>query len=193
MLCHFQSHLHSLQPLCIQPDLSPVRFQDFWQDVIQQSQAIELLAQDSWALWEPDSYQFLVLLFAALLAKKQVLLPPHRVSDLEKELAEQNIYFLQRQPVLVPQNPNIELNLDDAFLNHAQIYFYTSGSTGQPKKIPRSLRQLLNEVQGLDASFQLPEQAIAIATVSHQHIYGLLFKLLWPLASGRCFYQAQSV
>lgn len=53
------------------------------------------------------------------------------------------------------------------------------------------MRQLLNEVQGLDASFQLPEQAIAIATVSHQHIYGLLFKLLWPLASGRCFYQAQ--
>ena len=191
MLCHFQSHLHSQKALCIQPDLSPIRFQDFWQDVIQQSQAIELLEQDSWALWKPDSYQFLVLLFAALLAKKQVLLPPHRVSDLEKELAEQNIYFLQRQPVAVSHNQPIQLNLDDAFLNRAQVYFYTSGSTGQPKKIPRSLRQLLNEVQGLDASFQLPEQAIAIATVSHQHIYGLLFKLLWPLASGRCFYQAQ--
>ncbi|MCG2608848.1 AMP-binding protein [Acinetobacter sp. SM34] len=191
MLCHFQNHLHSLKPLCIQPDLSPVRFQDFWQDVIQQSHAIESLSQESWALWEADSYQFLVLLFAALLAKKQVLLPPNRVSDLEKELVEQNIYFLQRQPVSSSQNQTIELNLDDAFLNQAQIYFYTSGSTGQPKKIPRSLRQLLNEVQGLDASFQLPEQAIAIATVSHQHIYGLLFKLLWPLASGRCFYQAQ--
>ncbi|OTG71960.1 acyl-CoA synthetase [Acinetobacter sp. ANC 4169] len=191
MLCHFQNHLHSLKPLCIQPDLSQVRFQEFWQDVIQQSHAIESLLQDSWALWEPDSYQFLVLLFAALLAKKQVLLPPNRVSDLEKELAEQNIYFLQRQPVSASQNQTIELNLDDAFLNQAQIYFYTSGSTGQPKKIPRSLRQLLNEVQGLDASFQLAEQAIAIATVSHQHIYGLLFKLLWPLASGRCFYQAQ--
>ncbi|MEJ2900194.1 AMP-binding protein [Acinetobacter sp. NS-4] len=191
MLCHFQNHLHSLKPLCIQPDLSQVHFQDFWQDVIQQSHEIKALSQDSWALWEPDSYQFLVLLFAALLAKKQVLLPPHRVSDLEKELAEQNIYFLQRQAVPAPQNPNIELNLDDAFLTQAQVYFYTSGSTGQPKKIPRSLRQLLNEVQGLDASFQLPEQAIAIATVSHQHIYGLLFKLLWPLASGRCFYQAQ--
>lgn len=70
MLCHFQNHLHSLKPLCIQPDLSQVRFQDFWQDVIQQSHEIESLAQDSWALWEPDSYQFLVLLFAALLAKK---------------------------------------------------------------------------------------------------------------------------
>lgn len=191
MLCHFQNHLHSLKPLCLQSDLSPVSFQDFWQDVIQQSQAIESLSQQSWALWEPDSYQFLVLLFAALLAKKQVLLPPNRVSDLEKELAEQNIYFLQRQSVSLAQNQNIELNLDDAFLHQAKIYFYTSGSTGQPKKIPRTLRQLLNEVQGLDASFQLPEQAIAIATVSHQHIYGLLFKLLWPLASGRCFYQTQ--
>ena len=191
MLCHFQSYLHSLKPLCIQPDLSQICFQDFWQDVIQQNHAIESLSQESWALWEPDSYQFLVLLFAALLAKKQVLLPPSRVSDLEKELAAQNIYFLQRQPVASSQNQSIELNLDDAFLNQAQLYFYTSGSTGQPKKIPRTLRQLLNEVQGLDASFQLPEQAIAIATVSHQHIYGLLFKLLWPLASGRCFYQAQ--
>ena len=191
MLCHFQSHLHSLKALCIQPDLNQIRFQDFWQDVIQQSHAIESLSQQSWALWEPDSYQFLVLLFAALLAKKQVLLPPNRVSDLEKELAEQNIYFLQSQSVSLAQNQNIELNLDDAFLHQAKIYFYTSGSTGQPKKIPRSLRQLLNEVQGLDASFQLPEQSIAIATVSHQHIYGLLFKLLWPLASGRCFYQTQ--
>ena len=191
MLCHFQNHLHSLKPLCIQPDLSQVRFQDFWQDVMQQSHAIEALSQESWALWEPDSYQFLVLLFAALLAKKQVLLPPNRVSDLEKELAGQNIYFLQRQPVSHSYNQPIEIDLDDAFLTQAQLYFYTSGSTGQPKKIPRSLRQLLNEVQGLDASFQLPEQAIAIATVSHQHIYGLLFKLLWPLARGRCFYQAQ--
>lgn len=191
MLCHFQNHLHSLKPLCIQPDLSQIRFQDFWQDVMQQSHAIEALSQESWALWEPESYQFLVLLFAALLAKKQVLLPPNRVSDLEKELAGQNIYFLQRQPVSHSYNQPIELDLDDAFLNQAQLYFYTSGSTGQPKKIPRSLRQLLNEVQGLDASFQLPEQAIAISTVSHQHIYGLLFKLLWPLASGRCFYQAQ--
>lgn len=27
-----------------------------------------------------------------------------------------------------------------------------------------------------------------LATVSHQHIYGLLFRVLWPLAAGRCFH-----
>ena len=92
---------------------------------------------------------------------------------LEKELAEQQIYFLKHLPSTVAST--FELQFDAAFFNQAQLYFYTSGSTGQPKKIPRSLQQLFNEVCGLDASFDLPEQAIAIATVSHQHIYGLLF------------------
>lgn len=180
--------------LCIRDDLSTVRFVDFWQDVCQQAVSMKLLSHKTWALWESDSYEFLVLLFSGLLADKEILIAPNRIKDLELELAEQEIYFLERhnsigtqQQILQPQ----KLLLDDDFLNQAQVYFYTSGSTGQPKKIPRTLRQLLNEVQGLEQSFTLPETVIAIATVSHQHIYGLLFKLLWPLASGRRFYLTQ--
>lgn len=189
MSCHFQHHLHSSHVLCIQADLSLISFQEFWSDVAEQAAQIEQLKESTWALWEQDSYDFLVLLFAALQAGKSVLLTPHRVSDLENELASQQIYFLKRQ--LPTAIPIAKLRFDDEFLKQAQLYFYTSGSTGQPKKIPRTLKQLFNEVCGLDASFDLPEQAVAIATVSHQHIYGLLFKLLWPLASGRSFYQKQ--
>jgi acyl-coenzyme A synthetase/AMP-(fatty) acid ligase/3-hydroxymyristoyl/3-hydroxydecanoyl-(acyl carrier protein) dehydratase len=49
----------------------------------------------------------------------------------------------------------------------------------------------LNEVTGLAASFKFDDHQVAIATVSHQHIYGLLFKLLLPLATHRCFYSPQ--
>lgn len=190
MSCHFQHHLHSSRTLCIQSDLREISFQDFWRDVALQAAQIRLMSEPVWALWEQDSYEFLVLLFAALQAKKQVLLPPNRVSDLEKELAAEQIYFLKRSESSDTKHQET-FQFDEAFLNQAQVYFYTSGSTGQPKKIPRTLQQLFNEVCGLDASFMLPEQAVAIATVSHQHIYGLLFKLLWPLASGRSFYQNQ--
>ena len=190
MSCHFQHHLHSSRTLCIQSDLREISFQDFWQDVALQATQIRMSSELVWALWEQDSYEFLVLLFAALQAKKQVLLPPNRVSDLEKELAAEQIYFLKRSESSDTKHQET-FQFDEAFLNQAQVYFYTSGSTGQPKKIPRTLQQLFNEVCGLDASFALPEQAVAIATVSHQHIYGLLFKLLWPLASGRSFYQQQ--
>lgn len=189
MHCHFQKFIDSAHPLCIDAALHSTSFTQFWQDVALQAAAIAQMENLTWALWEADSYEFLVLFFAALLAEKQVLLPPNRVRELEQDFAAQQIYFLKRQDVekVVP----LSLTLDDAFLEQAQLYFYTSGSTGEPKKIPRTLRQLLNEVQGLSQSFTFDEHAIAIATVSHQHIYGLLFKLLLPLAAGRSFYSPQ--
>lgn len=189
MHCHFQKFSDSAHPLCIDAALHSTSFTQFWQDVALQAAAIAQMENLTWALWEADSYEFLVLFFAALLAEKQVLLPPNRVRELEQDFAAQQIYFLKRQDVekVVP----LSLTLDDAFLEQAQLYFYTSGSTGEPKKIPRTLRQLLNEVQGLSQSFTFDEHAIAIATVSHQHIYGLLFKLLLPLAAGRSFYSPQ--
>lgn len=189
MHCHFQKFIDSAHPLCIDGALHSTSFTQFWQDVALQAAAIAPMENLTWALWEADSYEFLVLFFAALLAEKQVLLPPNRVRELEQDFAAQQIYFLKRQDVekVVP----LSLILDDDFLEHAQLYFYTSGSTGEPKKIPRTLRQLLNEVQGLSQSFTFDEHAIAIATVSHQHIYGLLFKLLLPLAVGRSFYVPQ--
>lgn len=189
MHCHFQKFIDSAHPLCIDAALHSTSFTQFWQDVALQAAAIAQMENLTWALWEADSYEFLVLLFAALLAEKQVLLPPNRVRELEQDFAAQQIYFLKRQDVekVIP----LSLTLDDAFLEQAQLYFYTSGSTGEPKKIPRTLKQLLNEVQGLSQSFSFDEHAIAIATVSHQHIYGLLFKLLLPLATGRSFYVPQ--
>ncbi|MBJ9703365.1 AMP-binding protein [Acinetobacter calcoaceticus] len=189
MHCHFQKFIDSAHPLCIDGALHSTSFTQFWQDVALQAAAIAQMENLTWALWEADSYEFLVLFFAALLAEKQVLLPPNRVRELEQDFAAQQIYFLKRQDVekVVP----LSLILDDDFLEHAQLYFYTSGSTGEPKKIPRTLKQLLNEVQGLSQSFTFDEHAIAIATVSHQHIYGLLFKLLLPLATGRSFYSPQ--
>ncbi len=196
-LCHFQTHIQSPNILSVQEDLRLISFADFWQDVCSQANVIQRLDAEQYALWENDSYTFLVLFFATLLANKQLLLAPNRVKDLELELAEQGIYFLTRQQISehsqdFENNFTLQqLQIDDLFLNQAQVYFYTSGSTGQPKKIPRTLRQLLNEVQGLDQSFDLAENSIAIATVSHQHIYGLLFKLLLPLASGRSFYSPQ--
>ncbi len=192
MLCHFQNHIFSEKYLCITESLQIKTFQQFWSEVLSETQYIQQQSQHTFALWESDSYDFLVLFFAGLMAKKHIILPPNRVRDLEKTLEKEQIHFLERHKNIDHAFENLKLiDLNDDFLNQAQVYFYTSGSTGQPKKIPRTLKQLLNEVQGLDQSFKLEELTIAIATVSHQHIYGLLFKLLWPLASGRCFFNPQ--
>lgn len=69
------------------------------------------------------------------------------------------------------------------------LVVFTSGSTGAPVPIPKRLEQLTGEVAMLEAQFGvLLDGAEVLATVSHQHIYGLLFRVLWPLAAGRALH-----
>lgn len=60
----------------------------------------------------------------------------------------------------------------------------TSGSSGTPKHIPKRWGQLAREVQALQA--QWPDAAgPVLGSVSAQHMYGLPFRVLWPLCAGR--------
>ncbi|MGH8618539.1 MAG: AMP-binding protein [Burkholderiales bacterium] len=71
---------------------------------------------------------------------------------------------------------------------NAEIVLYTSGSSGAPKAVTKTLAQFDAEVALLERLWgaRLADHAVA-ATVPHHHIYGLLFRLLWPLAAGRPF------
>ncbi|WP_038343620.1 AMP-binding protein [Acinetobacter sp. A47] len=190
----FYRTVDAAKAFCVTSDLKIITHAEFWQEVAEQAAIIRQFSQESWALWEQDSYQFLLLFFAGLLANKKIILPPHRVRDLEQQFAQQDIYFLGRQPVAGTghdQQGLLRKIQQEDFLSRAEVVFFTSGSTGEPKKIERTLKQLFNEVAGLAKSFQIRPSSVAIATVSHQHIYGLLFKLLLPLATGRAFFNAQ--
>lgn len=60
----------------------------------------------------------------------------------------------------------------------------TSGSSGTPKHLAKPWRQLSAEVQALQQ--QWPDaDAPVLGSVSAQHMYGLPFRVLWPLSAGR--------
>lgn len=175
-------------PLCINDDLSTISRAQFWRDVASEYPAIAALSSTTVALHNNDSYDFLVLLMAALAAGKILRLPPSRLAAQEREFARSGIVFLSRQPQADAEYlPAIDPNWPE----RAQLAFYTSGSTSEPKCIERTLAQLLTEVATLAASLPLAPTTTVLATVSHQHIYGLLFKALWPLMAGHSFYRRQ--
>lgn len=71
--------------------------------------------------------------------------------------------------------------------DQSSIELFTSGSTGQPKRITKTLYQLESEVQAHEALWgKAIQKSLIVSTVSHQHIYGLLFKVLGPLFYNRC-------
>jgi acyl-coenzyme A synthetase/AMP-(fatty) acid ligase len=77
-------------------------------------------------------------------------------------------------------------------LDACQLSLCTSGSTGAAKRIDKHLRQLANEVQALEHLWgDELGSACLIGSVATQHIYGLLFRVLWPLCAGRPFLRTQ--
>ncbi|WP_153788030.1 AMP-binding protein [Pseudomonas sp. EMN2] len=69
-----------------------------------------------------------------------------------------------------------------------RISLCTSGSSGEPKRIDKCLRQLANEVIALEQLWGASlGDAHILGSVATQHIYGLLFRVLWPLCAGRGF------
>jgi len=151
------------------------------------------------ALYTEDAYPFAVLLFALLHADKQVWIPGNNLPGTAQQLSDDcqllgnwesgnpGDYGLHNTECselsLAPLNP---------FVN--QMVIFTSGSTGRAKPIAKCLNQFQLEVSALENKWgrQLGA-AEALATVSHQHIYGLLFRILWPLYAGRCFHSMASL
>jgi acyl-coenzyme A synthetase/AMP-(fatty) acid ligase len=75
----------------------------------------------------------------------------------------------------------------------------TSGTSGERKRVMKRLAQIEAEIATLERTFGavldsglgVDSSALRVlGTVSHQHIFGLLFRVLWPLCSGRVFLDA---
>lgn len=163
-----------------------------------------------WLLVHENTYHFAIGLFALLTAGKDVLLPPNAQAGTLADLMQQADAVLDdntiahEQKALLPGNTCALPLLD---LDALTITVLTSGSTGEPKAIRKTLRCLDAEIEVLESLWgtaidgkssgtQISDtqigdaptsRTVVLATVSHQHIYGLLFRLLWPLCAGRPF------
>lgn len=72
------------------------------------------------------------------------------------------------------------------------VVLCTSGSSGQPKQIRKQWAQLIAEITAFEQVWAWSATpARVLGSVSAQHMYGLPFRVLWPLACGRIIGRAQ--
>ncbi len=136
-------------------------------------------------LFHDDRAEFAAALCGALLAKTRVVLPGDVLpATLERLRAISPHRIGPFADTLQPSDDEAEGEL--SLSPDAPLSLFTSGSTGEPAVLPRSLRHLSAEVASHEAVFH-PGPCAVHGTVSHQHIYGLLFTVLWPLANRRPF------
>jgi acyl-coenzyme A synthetase/AMP-(fatty) acid ligase len=153
------------------------------------------ISGQGFALYLDDSVELTAALFGAWQAGKAIYLPGDNLpgtcaslrSSVDGYLGEFDAVWQPRVPA---QDGATDVDmfhrLDPDFIG---LVLYTSGSTGTAQAIPKKLAQLAAEVAALEAQFgALLGAADIVATVSHQHIYGLLFKVLWPITAGRAIH-----
>ncbi|MFJ2361123.1 AMP-binding protein [Pseudomonas fluorescens] len=141
-----------------------------------------------------DAADLAIALLGAWRAGVSVLLPSDLQAQTRQRWSSEVDLWLSDHPddahlndLLQPALTGAELDLEQCRLS-----LCTSGSSGEPKRIDKTLRQLANEVEALEQLWGADlGEAWVIGSVATQHIYGLLFRVLWPLCAGRPFGRKQ--
>ena len=181
-----------------------VSFVQFEQDVVTLVArfAVGENAGKKWALYCEDSYLFLVGLMAMLHSDITPVLPMNIQAGVVDSLSRRvdgfisDVDSLPGSVVLLPlssgriSHPEIlKILRRTTDFSERIIEIYTSGSTGDPEVVVKKIGQFEEEIMTLECCWGQSLNAYAyVATVSHQHIYGLLFRLLWPVCTGRTFF-----
>ncbi len=176
--------------------------EEFMWGLDQVLELVESRPERRWGVYLHDSFRFALVFFALLQAGKiPIVLPNAQPDFLAKLNSELDLLLLDPgQPALnTTALPCLEFPELDRKARTGRVYsplnlersrfvLFTSGSTGEPKKVEKKLAHIDCELKTLEAMWGRDTgDAVFLSTVSHQHIYGLLFRVLWPLCSGRTF------
>ena len=146
-----------------------------------------------------DRYRFLVGFAAALIRGQTTLLPPSRAPKVMEEVGccYPGSYYLTDGDETVHGLPGLSLrqlktdggtSLKNPRIPGHQlaVIAFTSGSTGAPRPNPKTWESLVYVAQKTGERIEIREgnNFTIVATVPHQHMYGLETSIMLPLQRG---------
>lgn len=156
--------------------------------------------ESRWALCFEDSYLFTVALLAALHAGKTPVIYGHcRESVLREQhdefdglLTDNRMTLACRCLYLSAEAPQgAAHHVEDALPpvpDDAGLILFTSGSTGKPRQIHKPIRCMDEEARWLARLWgERLRDCHVMASVTHQHMYGLTFRIWLPMSLGLSF------
>jgi acyl-coenzyme A synthetase/AMP-(fatty) acid ligase len=150
-----------------------------------------------------DRYRFLVGFAAALVRRQTTLLPPSRVPSTLQQIAREysGTYCLADGNETVEGLPTHQIragtsNAADNLkvplipLDHPAVVAFTSGSTGSPRANPKTWGSLVAVARNTGARLGLKtsDPMSVVATVPHQHMYGLETSIMLSIQHGMVFH-----
>lgn len=174
-------------------DGTPIYMQQYKDDVARYANLFTTIPTQEIVLYIPDDlYLFYVCFMALMQSNKHVILPALLTNENSKPLLDITHYLITNKTDSFKQFNIIDLNqksdscwqfidMDDGIIN-----FFTSGSTGTPKKIRKTFHMLSKEIEFHceNQKYLIEKNPVMISSVGAYHMYGLLWRFLYPLAGG---------
>ena len=146
-----------------------------------------------WVLNLDRAFEFAAALLACWAARKTPVLAPSALLTGVPAIAFDGVIepaaslTSARERIVWGRLPEMRQRIEEIEPS-AELVLYTSGSTGVPKEVRRAAHHLEAELTTLEALWGgALGQARFFTTVSHRHVYGMLFNVLWPLLNRRPF------
>lgn len=169
---------------------------DFRADVAANAARLRATGCNRGQVMAEDSYWAAVGIFALLHAGASVVMPQHAGQPNDAD----TLRLVDRPAgaddfVLRPAETSGPCQLPSLDATSCRFALHTAGSTGAAKPVIKTLLQLERETAILDPLLARFARAGAWVhgSVPHYHLYGLTFRLAWPLASGRPFMGEQNL
>ena len=171
---------------------------DFQRDVTNLRGLLSQEKAGAWVLLTEDAYAFAVGLFALWHSGSHAILPPNGQPKTLEALESRSAGIISDLPELFPAGASIHPlevgevgvapELGSLRSDALAVELFTSGTTGDEKPVIKRICHLEEELFELEGSWgKAVEGSTFVSTASHQHLYGLLFGVLWPLCFGRPF------
>ncbi|MGJ8648587.1 MAG: AMP-binding protein [Marinomonas colpomeniae] len=185
------------QPIAVIDDIIITKAQlsekvTMWQTVLPLSHG------QKWAVFHSDAIEFFTLLLTLWQSGCTACIPGDNCISTVERLKHSVTGFLgEFEEAVTPQYElDKQYQLDTSHSNQScswieidrlfpAIEIYTSGSTGEPKPIQKNMAQIDDELSSIETLWPFSNKAIVLSTVTHQHLFGLTFRLFWSLATGR--------
>ena len=168
-------------------------WKDFAADCTKMRRYLMSQQGDKWILNCEDCYYFYVTFASLLQCRKEILLTANITPEFIKEIRLPGIGFLTDQKA--PDSTDIAAIIEGPAVGieefpaidaaETKIHMYTSGSTGHPKAVLQRMKEFEE-----DNAFIMSKwgdefyKRIVCSCVNQHHIYGLLFSVVLPFASG---------
>ena len=168
-----------------------ISYKNFIIDIAKCLEYISKLEKDTITIFIDNAYYFIVVLSSALLLKKKVnVLNNNSPKYVDKIVDNSTVYISDDEKSNISLKDIFEKERDEKWIEflksnkideNMNINFYTSGFTGFPKLIEKTLKQFEAEALKIIGEFgENLKDSIFAYSVPHYHSYGFVFDFLVP-------------